>query len=180
MTSGLAERYATAVFDLANESDALDRVARDLLDLSSMLKSSDDLRRMIKSPLISTDVQVQAITALAERCEFDQLTTKFLGLVAIRRRLFALSEIIDAYQRMLARHRGEVRCEVVSAVELSDTQVSSIKEGVAAFAGKDVTLDMRTDPELLGGLVVRLGSRMFDASLRTKLRNLEHSMRGLG
>ncbi|MEO1019004.1 MAG: F0F1 ATP synthase subunit delta [Pseudomonadota bacterium] len=179
-TSGLADRYATALFDLANERDALESVSADLDGVRAMLAESSDLRRMIKSPLLSGDDQKRAMAALADNANLNELTSQFLGLLAVNRRLFALSEMIEAFQQRLARHRGELRCEIVSAVDLTDDQVASLRQGISTYAEKDVRLDLRTDPSILGGLIVRLGSRMFDASLATKLRNLEHSMRGIG
>lgn len=179
MTSGLAGRYATALFDLAREGQALEDVSADLDNLGRMVDASDDLKKMIKSPLLGGVDQTRAITAVAERAGCHRLTSQFLGTLARNRRLFALPEVIQAYQEAMARHRGEIPCEVVSAIELSEDQVRTIREGISSYAGKDVRIDLRTDPALLGGLIVRLGSRMFDASLATKLRNLEHSMRGI-
>ena len=174
----MAGRYANALFELAREQDALDQVAEDLQGLRALLAESDDLRRLIRSPVISREEQGRAITAVSERAGFGQLTIRFLGLLAHKRRLFALPAMIAAFDAMLAAHKGEVSAEVVSAVALSDEQTAEVRRQLAASVGQEVTLATAVDPRLLGGLVVRLGSRMIDASLRTKLRQLELAMRG--
>lgn len=174
----MAGRYAVALFELAREQNALDETARDLEGLRTLVAESDDLRRLIRSPVVSREEQARAITAVSERAGFGQLTTRFLGLLAHKRRLFALPDVIDAFDAMLAAHRGEVSAEVISAVALTDEQTAEIRKQLAASVGQEVTLSTAVDPRLLGGLVVRLGSRMIDASLRTKLRQLELAMRG--
>jgi F-type H+-transporting ATPase subunit delta len=176
--SGLAGRYAAALFELAQERDALDAVAGDLGNLSALLDDSGDLRRLIRSPVLTRQDQGRAITALAERAGFHELSVQFLGLLAHKRRLFVLPEIIAAYQAMLARPKGEVSAELVSAVPLSEDQARAVREQLSATLGQTVTLSRTVDPGLLGGLIVRLGSRMIDASLRTKLQRLELAMKG--
>jgi len=178
IASGVAGRYALALFELARDGDVLDAVAADLTSFSTMLDESADLRRLIRSPVLSRDDQGKALAALAERAGFGELTTKFLGLVAEHRRLFALPEVIEAYRAMLAEHKGEVAAELVSAVPLQEEQVATLEKQLTASVGKQVMLAARVDPGLLGGLVVRVGSRMLDASLRTKLRQLELAMKG--
>ena len=167
-----------ALFELARDQDALDVVAGDLGDLRAMLQESADLRRLIESPVLSREDQGRAITALAERAGFAQLTGRFLGLLAHKRRLFALPEIIGAYRTMLGEHKGEVSAELTSAVALTDEQLAAVKEQLSKAVGQSVMLATAVDPNLLGGLVVRVGSRMIDASLRTKLQRLETAMRG--
>jgi F-type H+-transporting ATPase subunit delta len=176
--SGLAGRYAAALFELADDEGALDAVAGDLGSFRSLLDESEDLRRLIRSPALSREDQGRAITTLAERAGFQQLTARFLGLLAHKRRLFALPEIIASYQAMLAHHKGEVGAELVSAVPLTDDQARAVQEQLSASLGQTVTLARTVDPALLGGLVVRVGSRMIDASLRTKLQRLELAMKG--
>jgi F-type H+-transporting ATPase subunit delta len=176
--SGLAGRYAAALFELADDEDALDAVAGDLGNFRSLLDDSEDLRRLIRSPVLSREAQGRAVTALAERAGFQQLTVRFLGLLAHKRRLFALPEIIASYQAMLAHPKGEVGGELVSAVPLSEEQAHAVQEQLSAALGQTVTLARVVDPALLGGLVVRVGSRMIDASLRTKLQRLELAMKG--
>jgi F-type H+-transporting ATPase subunit delta len=176
--SGLAGRYAVALFELAQEQEALDAVAGDLHALRAMLEGSADLERLIRSPVVSRDEQARAITAVGERAGFVPLTLQFLGLLAHKRRLFALPDVIAAYDAMLAEHRGEVGAEVVSAVPLSDEQLESVRRQLTAAVGQTVKLATAVDPSLLGGLVVRVGSRMIDASIRTKLHQLELALKG--
>jgi F-type H+-transporting ATPase subunit delta len=176
--SGLAGRYAVALFDLAQEQDALDAVAGDLHRLRDLLAGSADLERLIRSPVVSRDEQARAITAIGERAGFAPLTLQFLGLLAHKRRLFALPDVIAAYDAMLAEYRGEVGAEVVSAVPLSPEQLESVERQLSAAVGQTVKLSTEVDPGLLGGLVVRVGSRMIDASIRTKLHQLELALKG--
>jgi F-type H+-transporting ATPase subunit delta len=174
----VAGRYALALFELARDSDALDPVAADLAGLQSLLDESADLRRVIRSPVVSREDQGRALAAIGERAGFAELTQKFLGLLAEHRRLFVLRDVIKAYGAMLAEHKGEVAAELVSAVGLSEEQFATLKDQLSSGVGKQITLSARVDPGLLGGLVVRIGSRMLDASLRTKLRQLELAMKG--
>jgi F-type H+-transporting ATPase subunit delta len=176
--SGLAGRYAAALFELARDRGALDGVAADLRNLRSLIAESADLERLIRSPVLSRDEQGRAIAALAERAGFGPLTRQFLGVVAHKRRLFALPEMVAAYEAMLAEHKGEVGAEVVSAVPLSAEQLESVRRHLTAAVGQTVKLSTSVDPKLLGGLVVRLGSRMLDASIRTKLHQLELALKG--
>ena len=176
--SGLAGRYAVALFELAQEQDALDVVAGDLHGLREMLADSADLTRLIRSPVLSREEQARALAAIGERAGFAPLTRQFLGVLAHKRRLFALPDVIEAYDAMLAEHRGEVGAELVSAVPLSDEQLDSVKQQLATAVGQAVKLSTAVDPSLLGGLIVRVGSRMFDASIRTKLHQLELVLKG--
>jgi F-type H+-transporting ATPase subunit delta len=176
----LATRYATALFELARERDRLDRVAEDLRGLVAALAESPELRRLMVSPVLSREEQGRAVTTIAERLGLDELVRNFLGVLAANRRLLAAHAVIDAFTEMLAAERGEVQAEVVSARELEPAQMQELEESVRGFAGKKVHLRHRVDPALLGGLTVRVGSRMVDASLKTKLQQLELSMRGLG
>jgi F-type H+-transporting ATPase subunit delta len=176
--SGLAGRYAVALFELAQEQDALDTVAGDLHALRDLLEGSADLERLIRSPVLSREEQARAVRAVGERAGFAPLTLQFLGVLAHKRRLFALPDVIEAYDAMLAEHRGEVGAEVVSAVPLSAEQLESVERQLAAAVGQTVKLSTTVDPNLLGGLVVRVGSRMIDASIRTKLHQLELVLKG--
>jgi len=176
--SGLAGRYAVALFELAEDRDALDAVAEDLRNFQSLLDESADLRRLIRSPVLSREEQGRALTALAERAGLGELTRQFLGLLAHKRRLFVLPEIIAAYLAMLGEHKGEVSAELTSAVALSEEQVEAVRQRLTESLGQAVTLSTAVDRNLLGGLVVRVGSRMIDASLRTKLQRLEVAMKG--
>lgn len=176
--SGLAGRYAGALFDLANEQKALDQVHEDLQGFMALLHDSDDLSRLIESPAISKDDQVKALTAIAKKAGASDLTTKFMGLLADKRRAFVLPDVIDAYAVLLAEEKGLVQAEVVSAIELTQAQVDDVKDKISKSVGKTVTMTQRVDPSLMGGLVVRVGSRMIDASLKTKLHQLELAMKG--
>ncbi len=177
--SGLAGRYASALFDLAEEQGALDAVAEDLRNFRSLLDESEELRRLIRSPVLSREEQGRALAAVVERAGFNPLTGRFLGVLAHKRRLFALPEMIKAYEALLAAHRGEVSGQLVSAVPLSEEQVDTVREQLKKAVGQEVTLATSVDPTLLGGIVVRVGSRMIDASLRTKLHQLELAMKGV-
>ncbi len=176
--TGLAQRYATALFDLARQDEKLDRVAEDLGGLVGLMDESRDLRRLVESPVITRADQRGGILAVADRAGVDPLTRKFLGLLAEHRRLFALPGIAKAFTAMLAAHKGEVAAEVVSAVPLGDAELETLKKSIASFVGQAVTVETRVDPALLGGVVVRVGSRMLDASLRTKLMQLELALKG--
>jgi F-type H+-transporting ATPase subunit delta len=176
--SGLAGRYATALFELADEQGAFGVVASDLEGLKSLLAESPELRRLIRSPVLTREEQARALEAVADRAGFSDLTRRFLGLLAHHRRLFALPEIIDTFEVMLAEHRGEVGAELISAVALSKQQIAAVREQLGKAIGQKVRLTATVDPDLLGGLIVRVGSRMIDASLRTKLHQLELAMRG--
>jgi len=176
--AGLAGRYATALFDLADEARALDTVAADLGRIKAMIEGSDELRRLIASPLISRAQQAQAIAALLDRAQVGDLTRRFVLIVARNRRLHALTQIIAAYVAALAARRGEVTAEIRSARPLSSAQVDAVTGVIQRSAGAKVRVDLKVEPGLLGGLVVRLGSRLIDASLRSKLQRLQLAMKG--
>lgn len=177
--SGLAERYAAALFDLADEQKALDEVAGDLQRLRGMLRESADLRRMVRSPVLSREEQAKAMGALASAAGLGRLTQNFLGLAARNRRLFAVPEMIDSYLAKLAERRGEVTAEVVAAQPLDDRQRARLDEQLRAAVGAKVAVDVRVDPSLLGGMIVKVGSRMVDASLKSKLHRLQIAMKGV-
>jgi F-type H+-transporting ATPase subunit delta len=176
--SGLADRYAAALFDLADERKALDQVADDLRQLRALLGESDDLRRLVRSPILSRREQAKAIAAVAQRAGLSPLTCNFLGLVAQNRRLFAAPGMITAFLARLASRRGEVTAEVVSAQELTPVQLGAVNDQLKKAMGSKVAVEVRVDPGLLGGLVVKIGSRMVDASLRSKLHRLQLAMKG--
>lgn len=176
----MAGRYARALFDLANDANALDAVASDMKSLRSMLAESDDLREMVRSPVYSEEDQQAAMKAVAEKAGFQELTTNFLGLVARNRRLFAVGGMAHVFAELLAKHRGEVTAEVVSAVALTDAQSTELKAALSKSVGKDIQMDTSVDASLLGGLIVKIGSRMIDSSVRTKLNNLQVAMKEVG
>ena len=177
--SGIADRYATALFDLADERKALDQTAGDLKQLRAMVDGSPELRRLLRSPVLSRAEQAKAIGALAGKAGFSGLTRNFLGLVAQNRRLFAVPGMIEAFLGILAKRRGEVTAQVTTAQELTAAQRAALDEQLRRTVGAKVTVDVRIDPNLLGGMVVRVGSRMVDASLRTKLQRMQLAMKGV-
>jgi F-type H+-transporting ATPase subunit delta len=179
-SGSIAERYSAALFELAEEQSALDAVAQDLRLLKSLVSESADLRRLLASPVVSRTEQRKAVLALAERTGLGVLTRNFLGLLAHNRRLFALEGMIGAYLARLAAKRGEVTAEVASAAPLSASQVEAIGAALKKVVGSNVTVDATVDPGLLGGLVVKVGSRMVDGSLKAKLQHLKLAMKGVG
>ncbi len=179
-SSGVAQRYASALFDLARERDALDAVAADLDRLEAMLAESGELARLLTSPVVSRAEQRRAVLALAERAGLGELVRNTLGVLAERRRLSALPAIARAYRTKLAELRGEATAELVSAAPLEAADLAALEAALARFAGRKVRLETRVDPALLAGLVVRVGSRMVDASLRRRLQQLEQVMKGIG
>ncbi|MDJ0947423.1 MAG: F0F1 ATP synthase subunit delta [Alphaproteobacteria bacterium] len=180
VTGAIAERYATALYDLAEEQKALDQAAQDLATLGAMVEHSSDLQRAIRSPLIGRDDQARAMDALIGKAELSELVRRFIGVIARNRRLFALPGIIKAYHALLAARRGEITAEVTSAVQLNEAQVGTLTEAIKRVVGAKVSVDLKVDPSLIGGLVVRVGSRMIDSSLKTKLQRLQLSMKGIG
>jgi F-type H+-transporting ATPase subunit delta len=176
--SGLAGRYATALFELAGEQKSVDQVAEDLATVRAMLDQSEDLRRLVASPVIGRDEQASAMAALAKHAGLGDLATKFVGLLARNRRLFALAGTIRAYDALVAAQRGEVTAEVASARALSDAQTQSLIASLKSGTGSEVRLSASVDKSLLGGLVVKVGSRMIDASLKAKLQSLRLAMKG--
>ncbi len=179
-SSGLAHRYAAAVFELAEQEKSLDRVADELRRLADMIDGSEDLQRLIRSPVISREDQQRGAAAVLEAAGIGPLVQKFVGLVAANRRLFALPAMIAAYQQMMADRRGETVAEVVAAQTLSAEQLSAVTAVLKKAVGTDVALSTRVDPQLLGGLIVKVGSRMIDFSLSTKLKRLSLAMKGTG
>jgi F-type H+-transporting ATPase subunit delta len=175
--SGLADRYAAALFELADERRALDAVAEDLRQLRAMLAASSDLTRLVRSPILSREAQGKAIAALAEEAQLSQLVRDFLGVVARNRRLFAVPAMIGGFLRKLAERRGEVTAEVTAAQPLSEAQLEALTEQLRRSLGRRVAVEIRVDPALIGGLIVKVGSRMIDASLASKLRRLQLAMK---
>jgi len=178
--SGVAGRYATALFELALEENALESVEQDLNRFQQAFDAVADLRRLVKSPVFSAEVQERAIAAILKKIEIEGLTANFLKLIAKNRRLFAAPAMVKAFRTLLARHRGQTSAEVVSAAKLEEGQVRALQSALKAALHKDVQLDQKVDATLLGGLVVKVGSRMVDSSLRTKLNSLKHAMKEVG
>ncbi len=173
-------RYATALFELARDAEVLEQAETDLGRFNDMLEASSDLERLVRSPVFSAADQQRALAALLERAGIEGLTANFLNLVARNRRLFAVRGMIRAFRSLLARHRGEVSAQVASATELSAAQMTALRSALESAVGQDVQIESTVDASLLGGLVVKVGSRMIDNSLRTKLSNLRIAMREVG
>jgi F-type H+-transporting ATPase subunit delta len=180
MMASVAGRYAAALFDLANDEKKVADVEGDLGKFQELLDMSSDLTSLVRSPLYSSDEQSTAIEKVAAKVEIGPLTLNFLKLIAKNRRLFAVSDMIKAFHALVAKSRDEVTAEVTSAVALNNEQVAELKSALKASVGKDVKLATQVDPSLLGGLIVKIGSRMVDSSLRTKLSNLRLSLKGAG
>src|SRR5215468_2157022 len=180
MMASMAGRYAAALFELARDQRQLEGVERDLATLARMLEASPDLRRLVRSPVLTTDDQAKGLNALLAKAGIAGLAGNFVNLIVRNRRLFALADMIAAFRALLARERGEVNADVTSAHPLTPAQMQALSDTLRTTIGKNVRIDTRVDPNLLGGLVVKVGSRMIDSSLRTKLNNLKVVMRGIG
>lgn len=178
--SALAERYAAALFDIADERRTLDEVASDLRQLRAMLAASADLMRLVRSPILSRPAQAKAITALAERAGLSRLVRDFLAVVARNRRLFAVPAMIAAYLAQLAARRGEVTAEITSAQSLSEAQLAALGDRLRHTVGRRVALEVRVDPDLIGGMIVKVGSRMVDSSLKSQLHRLQIALKATG
>lgn len=180
LVTGVAGRYATALFELAQEQSALEPVSEALNAFSALLDESADLERLVRSPVFSADDQKKALLSVIDKAGISGITANFLGLVAQNRRLFVIRDIIKGFFLLLAQHRGEVAAEVSSATPLSDEQMTELKAALKSSIGKDVQVETKVDPSLLGGLVVKVGSRMIDSSLRTRLNNIKVAMKEVG
>ena len=178
--TGLAGRYAVALYGLAVAAKKLDKVAEDLKSLRQMIQESADLRRVITSPVLSRGEQVKAMTALCAKAGMDDLTGNFVGTVAENRRLFALEGMTEAFLDILSRSRGEATAQVISAKELSSAQIKAVSDVLKKAVGTKVSIEPLVDESLLGGMIVKVGSRMVDSSLKTKLQQLHLSMKGIG
>ena len=178
--SGLAGRYAAALLELADDKKELDRVADDLRGLQQVIDDSADLQGLIRSPLFTREQQAKAMGTVLERGGVGDLTRRFVMVVAENRRLFVLPQMIRAYLAELARRRGEVTAEVTTARALTEAQQQALTEALRGVVGAKVQMDAKVDPAIIGGLVVKVGSRMVDSSLSTKLRKLQYAMKGVG
>jgi F-type H+-transporting ATPase subunit delta len=175
---GLAGRYANAVFELARDQKAVDAVSSDLAGLRRAVEISPDLARLVRSPVFSAEDHAKALKAILEKMGAHPLTVKFVLLLAQKRRLFVLNQIITAYESLVAKSRGETEAEVTSARHLKDNEIAELKSVLKSTLGKEPRLHSRIDPTLLGGLIIKVGSRMIDSSLRTKLEGLAAVMKG--
>jgi F-type H+-transporting ATPase subunit delta len=176
--ASLAGRYASALFDLARDQRKIDAVGRSLEALSSALVDSKEFAELVASPLVSRDEAGKAFAALAPKLGIDEITTNFLGVLAANGRKKELRNVVRAFNRLAADHRGETTAEVITAHPLSDDQIDALMAQLRARAGSDVNIDAEVDPTILGGIVVKLGSQRIDASIRTKLNRLAQVMKG--
>ncbi len=176
--ASLAGRYATALFDLARDQRQIESVGKSLEVLSQALLDSKDFHELVESPLVSREEAGEAFAALAPELGLDHLTANFLGVLARNGRKKALLQVIRAFRRLAAEHRGEATAQVMTARPLSDDQLSNLRQQLRARAGRDVNIDSSVDPSLLGGIIVKLGSQQIDASIRTKLNRLAQAMKG--
>jgi F-type H+-transporting ATPase subunit delta len=178
--SGVAERYASSLFALALEEGAIAEVATALDNFQAMIDGSIDLQRLIKSPVFSADEQLKAVDAILTMAGLTGLAANFIKVTASNRRLFAVPGMIRAFREIHARHRGEITADVTSAHALTAAQETELKAALKGVTGKDVTINVAVDPTILGGLIVKLGSRQIDTSLRTKLSTLKLSLKEVG
>lgn len=178
--SGVAKRYASALFDLAQEQKAVEATESDIATLEQLLSDSEDLMRLVKSPAFSAEEQTGAMSAVLDKVGIGGLTANFVKLVVSNRRLFALPDMLRGFHELAAAARGEVTADVVSAAELGDANVDALKAALKKAVGKDVKIHATVDPSLIGGLIVKVGSRMIDTSLRTRLNSLKIAMKEVG
>ncbi|PYG26841.1 ATP synthase F1 subcomplex delta subunit [Pelagimonas varians] len=180
ISSGIAVRYATAIFEIVKETNDLPKLEANLNELSAALDNSADLRDLISSPVYSREAQGQAVAAIANQMGLIPAVTNALGLMSEKRRLFVLPHLIAKLRDMLADEKGEVTADVASATALSDAQASKLAETLSASVGKDVKIKATVDESLIGGLVVKVGSKMIDTSIRSKLNSLQNAMKEVG
>ena len=180
IVSGVAGRYAPALFELALEQKSVDAVKTDLDRFATLIDENPELARLVRSPVFTADEQARALTAVLSNAGVGGLAANFLQLVASNRRLFAIGQILKAFRLLVAQHKGEVTAEVTVAEKLDDKHLGALKGALKNVTGKDVDLDVKIDPSIIGGLIVKLGSRMVDSSLKTKLNAIKHAMKETG
>ena len=180
IVSGMAGRYANALFELALEEKNIDEVKRDLDRFDALVAGSPDLTRLVRSPVFTAEEQANALSAILDKSGIGGLAANFLKLVASNRRLFAVREMVRGFRTLVARHKGEVTAEVTVAEKLNDKHLDALKTALKGVTGKDVELDVKLDPSIIGGLIVKVGSRMVDTSLKTKLNSIKHAMKEVG
>ena len=180
ISTGIASRYATAVFEISREAGQLDALAADVDTLDGALTDSADFRSLINSPVYSRDAQGNAIAAIADKMELSATVANTLRLMASKRRLFVLPSLVGALRELIAEEKGEVSADVTAARALSDDQTAKLAEALKASVGKDVKMNVTVDESLIGGLVVKMGSKMIDTSIRSKLSALQNTMKEVG
>jgi len=176
--SGMAGRYAHALFELARDEKAIDVVKQDLERFDAMVTESPDLDRLVRSPVFGADEQLKALSAVLDKAGIKGLASNFLRVITTNRRLFAVRGMIRAYRALVSQHKGEVAAEVTVAEKISDKNMDALKSALKSVTGgKDIDLNINIDPAIIGGLVVKVGSRMVDSSLRTKLNSIKIAMK---
>ena len=180
ISSGIAERYATAIFELAQQDKSLDKLEADIADLSAALEASDDLRHFIASPILSRADLARGIGAVADKLGLSNTLKNGLGVMAGKRRLFVLPQLLDRLRGMIAKHKGEVTADVVSAKTLTKAQSEKLAKTLKESFGKDVNIKATVDESLIGGLVVKVDSKMIDTSIRSRLESLQNAMKEVG
>lgn len=176
--SGMAGRYATALFELARDNKAVDAVKKDLDQFDALANGSADLNRLVRSPVFGADEQLKALSAILARAGITGLAANFLRVITTNRRLFAVRDMTRAYRALVARHKGEVTAQVTVAEKLNDKNLDALKSALKSVTGgKDIDLEVEVDPAIIGGLIVKVGSRMVDSSLRTKLNSIKFAMK---
>jgi len=180
LVSSAAGRYANALFELAGETDCLSQTEQDMEALDQALKASDDLRGLISSPIYTREDQSRAMASVVEVMGLSALVKNVIGLMASKRRLYALPEVIKIFAALMAEHRGEMTADVTAARALSKAQQASLAETLKSAIGREVKLNVTVDEGIIGGLVVKVGSKMVDTSIRSKLAALQYAMRGVG
>ena len=178
--SGVSGRYATALFELARDQKVVDEVKADLEKFEALLAESADLKRLVRSPVFAADAQSKALSAVLAKAGIAGISANFLKVLTANRRLFAVSDVIRAYRALVAKFKGETTADVTVAEALSDKNLDALKVALKSVTGKDVALNVKVDPAIIGGLVVKLGSWMVDGSLRTKLNSIKHAMKEAG
>ena len=178
--SGVSGRYATALFELARDEKSVDAVKADLDRFDALLNESADLKRLVRSPVFTAEAQLKALTAVLDKAGISGIAANFLKVLTKNRRLFAVSDVIRALRALVARFKGEATADVTVAETLNDRNLDALKTALKSVTGKDVMLNVKVDPSIIGGLVVKLGSRMVDSSLRTKLNSIKHAMKEAG
>ena len=178
--SGVSGRYATALFELARDEKSVDAVKADLDKFNAMLDESADLKRLVRSPVFGADVQQKALAAVLDSAGITGIAANVLKVLTANRRLFAVADVIRAFNTLVAKFKGEVMADVTVANALSEKNLDALKGALKSVAGKDVILNVKVDPAIIGGVVVKLGSRMIDSSLRTKLNSIKHAMKEAG
>ena len=174
----MAGRYASALFELALEEKALDAVKTDLEKFDALVADSPELERLVRSPVFSADDKLKALSAILDKAGIKGLAANFLRVLTTNRRLFAVRDVVRGYRALVARHRGEVTAQVTVAEKMSDKNLEALKDALKSkTAGKNIDLDVKIDPSIIGGLIVKVGSQMVDSSLRTKLNSIKLAMK---